>query len=199
MMKKIAIISVFAAFCATGCLMDEVCEEEAQSIRMGNIYIDMYEASRTNATVDTQGTGLTMACNYAHSIPWTSVTYEDARNACLDAGKRLCTKAEWLAACGSVYPYGSSHQTGTCNDASSNDGETIPTGNKAGCKSATGAFDMSGNAREWVEEGELMGGSFNSESDESRCTNSLKPSDAMYYSPSQGDGFRCCQDVMPIQ
>lgn len=193
-MKKILPFVLLIAFSASGCITDEVCEAEAESIVIGDVRVDKYEASRANATDETQGTGLTLACNYARSIPWTSVTFEDARNACLEAGKRLCTKEEWMAACGTAYPYGSSYQSGTCND-SGVAGETLATGSKTGCKSSKGIFDMSGNAREWVESGELMGGSFNSERDELRCTDSKKPSDPLTYVPTPGDGFRCCQDL----
>lgn len=42
-------------------------------------------------------------------------------NACVAAGKRLCTRTEWEAACRGVslwvYPYGNTRQPGVCNDA----------------------------------------------------------------------------------
>ena len=194
MKKFIPAILLMVSMMMTGCLFDEICENEAQTIKMGQIYIDRFEASRVNATAETQGTGVTQACNYAQSIPWTGITYEDARIACLDAGKRLCTKAEWMAACGAAYPYGSTHQAGTCNDLSSDEGSVLPTGSKSSCQTSTGIFDMSGNVREWVEEGVLMGGSYNSEKGDSKC-DSFLPVNANTYVPTPGDGFRCCQDV----
>lgn len=196
-MKKYPVILALLFMITTmisGCLFDEQCETEAQSIKIGQVYIDKYEASRVNATAETQGTGISLACNYAQTLPWTSVTYEDAKNACLDAGKRLCTKEEWMSACGTAYPYGSSHQAGTCNDSTSDEGSVLPAGSKSGCKSSAGVFDMSGNVREWVEEGLLMGGSYNSDKNDSKCSAFMQVNINSYV-PTPGDGFRCCQDV----
>jgi formylglycine-generating enzyme required for sulfatase activity len=43
-----------------------------------------------------------------------------AAAACAQAGKRLCTLTEWLAACqgpnGWTYPYGNSYMAGACNE-----------------------------------------------------------------------------------
>ena len=179
--------------------MDNVCESnEAPMVQLnspdGAFLIDAYEASRSNATASTEGNGVTLACNYRGTIPWGNVTYEDARNACMDAGKRLCTKAEWMAACGQVYPYGGSYADGKCTGPNAN--ESSATGAKSSCKTSSGIFDMSGNVREWVEGGTLMGGAYNSTTaDELKCGAAQSPQNYDTYSPNRGDGFRCCQDV----
>ncbi len=199
-MKKFFLASLFCClpFVLTSCLLDELCENEAQQIRItpasgSAFYIDKYEASRSNATNLSAGTGLTLACNTQNTVPWGNVTYEDARNACLDAGKRLCTKDEWRAACGSEYfPYGSAFDTDACATGLP---ESALTGAYPKCVSASGVFDMSGNLREWVEGGILMGGAFSSTTTEVRCSDARNPSDALSYTPTRGDGFRCCQDI----
>ena len=185
----------------SACGMTEECENEASQVRIhyagGDFNIDTFEASRTNATGSTQGNGVTMACNFVKSIPWSNVTYEDARNACLDARKRLCTKEEWMAACGqSAYPYGDTYKPGTCVDGDAV--EVGLTGGKPDCKSSSGIFDMSGNLREWVEGGILMGGGYSSASTEGTCDSAKAISDPLSYTPSAADGFRCCADVSAL-
>ena len=53
-------------------------------------------------------------------LPQTYLSALQAEDACGAAGKRLCTHAEWIAACeGSkalAYPYGEKRSAGTCND-----------------------------------------------------------------------------------
>ena len=156
-------------------------------------FIDAYEASRVNATDVVMGTGVTMACNVKSVIPWSNVSYQDARNACIEAGKRLCTKEEWMAACEKTYPYGSGYVAGTCNDG--NGLESLATGSFAGCRTSSGVYDMSGNVREWVEGGILMGGAYDSSAEGASCAAALSHvSDYYSYTPSFGDGFRCCSD-----
>lgn len=180
------------------CELEETCSDEAQMIRITDasgsaFYIDAYEASRVNAAESSMGTGLTMACSSKNVIPWSNVSYEDARNACLDAGKRLCSKSEWIAACEKTYPYGSGYIAGICNDSSGI--ESAASGSHDSCKTNSGIYDMSGNVREWVEGGILMGGAFDSSSDDVSCTSALSHvSDFYNYTPSSGDGFRCCSD-----
>ena len=211
-MKKLALSVLFLACTGLLACTDETCEQtESPMIKVttesGSFYIDAYEASRANATAETFGTAGTLACSYRGTFPWGNITYEDARIACLDAGKRLCTQEEWMAACGKTYPYGDSFVEKTCNDKSNIEEQNanlskygsgysaMTTGQKSNCKTPTGIYDMSGNLREWVQDGILMGGAFNSESDEVRCTSELKQTNYSSYVPNQGDGFRCCKDA----
>ncbi len=61
-----------------------------------------------------------MAVSEKGRVPQGYVSRDDAEEACLNAGKRLCTDDEWLRACRgkkpTTYPYGDDHQPGHCND-----------------------------------------------------------------------------------
>ena len=126
------------------------------------------------------GTRRVRAESLRGAVPQGYVSGTQAAAACAEAGARLCTDTEWLAACqgsmGLTYPYGSSRVTGTCNDHrdlhpaveyfgtsaswiySMLDNPCIsqlpmsvaPTGSFAGCVSEAGAFDMMGNLHEWT-------------------------------------------------
>ena len=187
-MKRFLTFALFSLVLLS-CEMDETCDySEADMVSVqsasGPFRIDAYEASRGNATADTQGTGVTLACNYRNAMPWSSISYEDARNACLDAGKRLCTKEEWQAACEGT-------QTG-CNLNGDLMAEAHASGASASCRSKVGAYDMVGNLREWVEGGFLMGGSYLDAT--ASCATSLQS--ANVYGPSTEEvGFRCCEDA----
>ncbi len=54
------------------------------------------------------------------AVPQAYISGDEADDACQEAGKRLCTSDEWLAAYqgpqGWTYPYGDSHAEGSCND-----------------------------------------------------------------------------------
>jgi hypothetical protein len=67
-----------------------------------NFYVFTYEASRPGATASSAGTADHRACSQAGVLPWTFVSYADAADACAASGARLCTGAEWGAACGGV-------------------------------------------------------------------------------------------------
>jgi len=55
------------------------------------------------------------------AAPQGYISGAEASQACAASGKRLCTSAEWLAACrgpaGLTWPYGNAHVDGACNDA----------------------------------------------------------------------------------
>jgi formylglycine-generating enzyme required for sulfatase activity len=149
--------------------------------------IDRYEASLVSAAdgtplspfYDPLPTGA-RAVSLAGAIPQAYVSQIEASDACQVAGKRLCTDAEWLRACGgpdaTTFPYGPTRQPGVCNDHrdvhpaveyfGSSDPSTFTmldhpcldqlpdtvdrSGASAGCVSAEGAFDLMGNLREWT-------------------------------------------------
>ena len=68
----------------------------------------------------TVGTRKVRAIPAKGMVPQGYISGLEAAQACANAGKRLCTSTEWLAACqgpGSLtYPYGKNHQPGACND-----------------------------------------------------------------------------------
>jgi sulfatase modifying factor 1 len=112
--------------------------------------------------------------------PQAYVSGRQAAAACAEAGKRLCTDAEWLRACrgpgATTYPYGPARQPGVCNDARAQHPaveyfgtsaawiwselgnaciDQLPdslalTGDHPGCVSVEGAFDLMGNLHEWT-------------------------------------------------
>jgi formylglycine-generating enzyme len=114
------------------------------------------------------------------AVPQGYVNETEAAAACAEAGKRMCTDAEWLRACqgpsGTTYPYGSTRQPGVCNDSRSVHpavelygtsatwiyshidspclnqlaGGLAHTGDHTGCVTAEGALDMMGNLHEWT-------------------------------------------------
>ncbi|MBM4373904.1 MAG: SUMF1/EgtB/PvdO family nonheme iron enzyme [Deltaproteobacteria bacterium] len=113
-------------------------------------------------------------------VPQGYIDQVRAEEACLAAGKRLCTDDEWLRACRGaskrVYPYGDALVLGRCNDHraqhpaveyfgttdswiySEIDHECLNqlpdslalAGSHPDCVTEDGAFDMMGNLHEWT-------------------------------------------------
>ncbi|MET0385482.1 MAG: MopE-related protein [Polyangiales bacterium] len=67
----------------------------------GGTDIYKFEASRPDATNLTSGAQSSRACSTINRLPWTNLTYDQARAACeaADPNGRLCTEAEWEEAC----------------------------------------------------------------------------------------------------
>jgi len=150
-----------------------------------------------------------------HRIPGTEVSWYAARDACVSAGLRLCTEAEWVTACqgaaaidddgdgqtaddlveGTTYPYGDYHDRERCWDGHQEDGfRPVYTGEMPGCVSADGIYDLTGNVEEWVgateAEAVLLGGAWDTSEDHARCyrrNDSFGPGYA-----NRRTGFRCC-------
>ena len=139
-------------------------------------------------------------------LPSNGLSFNDAASACRAAGFRLCTSAEWNAACGgddgTDYPYGAEYEQDRCNSAP--DGSDLrsrslaPSGSFPRCVSPLGIYDLSGNTVEWIDAAdntgslrELRGGSFASYPARAKCEyehNLFQPTDAAF----DGQGFRCC-------
>lgn len=156
----------------------------------GSFCIDRYEASLAVVNDDgslsswspyfNPGERRVRALSLADAVPQGYISGVQAAAACAEAGKRLCTDAEWRRACqgpsATTYPHGDAREPGTCNDARDVHpaieyfGRTddsiwsmlghpclnqLPdslalTGEHVGCVSAEGAFDMMGNLHEWT-------------------------------------------------
>ncbi len=124
-------------------------------------------------------------------LPQVNVSWFDANSLCGQNDKRLCSLEEWRAACGSTYPYGASFDPDRCNTADA-DGfprDIAEAGDFPQCRSPSGAFDMSGNVFEWVEEEQVVGGDYDSRADNASCNYAS----GMARTASRGNvGFRCC-------
>ena len=145
------------------------------------------------------------------ALPWTSVSFAGAQAACEAAGYRLCNAGEWQDACegasAASYPYGDAYDTDACNGADNDvsgsaglQNALVPTGSLSSCESPAGAFDMSGNAKEWTDDDEgevsgqplyvVRGGSYQSPELGLRCEVLLSQQIATTVLPTLG--FRCC-------
>jgi hypothetical protein len=134
-----------------------------------------------------------------NTMPRTSVSFAEAGHICSQRGERLCSEAEWERACrgkgAASYPYGQTFDPTRCN-TKGNSGEIAPTGTFASCKSASGAYDMSGNVGEWVASGAQKGGSAQHGAREARCSALVK---GAAVEGSVFVGFRCCADPGPFR
>lgn len=108
------------------------------------VCVDAYEASRGPGDVAVSAAGVR---------PWVGLNFDQATAACEAAGKRLCTGAEWTAACTGIpafpFPYGEQLDPKACNTTST----VALTGAYSGCEGGVpGLFDLSGNVAEWAAE-----------------------------------------------
>lgn len=115
-------------------------------------------------------------------VPQGYVSGAQARTACEAAGKRLCTAAEYRAACRGpddlLWPYGDARVPGACNEGRAKHpvielfGPGAPfdsvhmndpllnqlpdslakTGSHPQCRSPGGAYDLAGNLHEWIDD-----------------------------------------------
>lgn len=122
----------------------------------------------------------------AHSaegvFPQAYISRVESKQACSEAGKRLCSRAEWMRACkgsrGSRYPYGNEGKRGACNTGklhllhtffgakrggwsyeNFNDpklnqepGFLAKSGEYETCHSDEGVYDIVGNLHEWIND-----------------------------------------------
>ena len=144
---------------------------------------------------------------------WNEVN--EAELLCATAHKRICGKREWQHACGDKYPYGDTFDPTACNtdkkfrkvDEEKVDrydkkeleklDQSSPAGAYEKCRSPSGAYDMVGNAEEWVHCSEgtygwcLMGRYW--ADPKSSCTYVVTKHHPRWH--FYETGFRCCKDM----
>jgi formylglycine-generating enzyme required for sulfatase activity len=145
-------------------------------------------------------------------LPADAVSWKEAVAACEKAGKHLCSRAEWTAACKGAdgrrkYAYGSRYEPKRCNDRarSGKANQPAPTGSLSRCRTpeGSGVYDLSGNVWEWLAElghgaqsASLVGGGWTSDDNDENL--SCAPEDPVAQPLDQkvsGRGFRCCAEL----
>jgi formylglycine-generating enzyme required for sulfatase activity len=116
----------------------------AGAVRVGNVWVDRFEYP-----------------NVPGQLPRVDVSWEEARDLCQQRGQRLCTEAEWEAAClgpeSFAYGYGTEFEPGRCNtpqpdgEGWSRSGAAAPSGAYADCRTPDGIHDLVGNVWEWTD------------------------------------------------
>ncbi len=192
------------------------CQEQApagcqdEMIELDGYWIDKYEASRFDATECSAGSDNDSgACSRSGVLPWTNVSWLEAKAACERVGKRLCSLEEWQDACdglagdgGRPFPYGYEWNDSACNtwDSQVGIGGVLPTGSFLDCKTATGIFDLVGNVGEFIGSGFAcqrepcgveMGGSYHSGEASDWCH--AEPLEMRPDGRLSSSGFRCCR------
>ena len=161
--------------------------------------------------------------NQEGMLPAAVVTFEQAREACTEEGKRLCTEMEWTFACegpkGFAFSYGDEELSGACNvgrpaprlrhdalweakDVSAvfeQYDARVRSGALKGCAGPFGARDLLGNVAEWVRsdlpgfERALRGGSYSGTPSCQTVSQIKQPSFRELQT-----GFRCCRDPLRV-
>ena len=114
--------------------------------------------------------------NRRGEMPAVYVDWDEAKASCASAGKRLCSRVEWVFACEGEkrlpYAWGYTRQPSPCNvDRAVIDfdidalldpkarGEELdrlwqgdPIGSHPGCRSSWGVYDLNGNVDEWTDD-----------------------------------------------
>lgn len=187
----------------------------------GAFCMDLWEASRPDATETSPGVDGSMATSRPGVLPWyatdevAGMNLSIAEAACTAAGKRLCSGAEWKLSCqgmeGFTYPWGGDYDPAVCNGIDTYctcDGEdpyphcyetcgadfhVVPTGSFPACTSPWGAWDVSGNVWEIVASTD---GVDHYRGGAYNCRDSEQNQRCDYdatWNPS-AKGFRCCTD-----
>jgi len=136
------------------------------------------------------------------------VSWDEARQSCAKAGKRLCTEDQWEKACkgpgNARFPYGNDFDAYRCNteDGQGLDRALTEAGRFTQCRSSGYAVaDLSGNVAEWtasdfgdnLSSKTLKGGAYDQSGPAVRCSARMK---GLPTERKPTVGFRCCADVL---
>jgi formylglycine-generating enzyme required for sulfatase activity len=124
--------------------------------------IDRYEVSAGNncpnigpsnqiETRDNLNAGACRPVSAAGAVPWRFISQDQAAVACAQAGKRLPTGEEWFAAALGTPDAPGNWGPDDCNVDNNWAEQPGRAGSGKNCVSAVGAYDMVGNAWEWVQ------------------------------------------------
>ncbi|MFQ5735523.1 MAG: formylglycine-generating enzyme family protein [Thermodesulfobacteriota bacterium] len=126
-------------------------------------YIDRYEVTNERYKEFVDATGRPAPRHWIggrippgkRDHPVVYVTWYDADAFCRWEGKRLPTEVEWEKAArgtdGRTFPWGDKFDKDKGNTPQYGNGDTMPVGSFENGKSPYGAYDMAGNAFEWVD------------------------------------------------
>ncbi len=144
------------------------------------------------------------ACSLENVLPSRYITWLQARKACLNSNKRLCSMDEWIRACeGSqhyLFPYGNVFIEDACHTGMN---DPIETGQYNQCISQDGVYDQIGNLAEWSATTFIQGSSnYNylgcywvcTYSDHLKCNPDDPTQNRKSYTSWEFIGFRCCMD-----
>lgn len=185
-------------------------------------YLAFIAATGHKEPFNVYGTGSLFDVKGIETLPVVQVTWHDAADYCQWVGKRLPTEAEWEKAArgidGRQYPWGgaapSAHHVNFNRDWVEK-GTLLPVGSLPDGASPYDVHDMSGNAREWVQDWYakeyyqvapdrnpkgpetgllkvIRGGSWHSFESDIRTAARGKGGFAL---KTHGTGFRCARDV----
>lgn len=114
-----------------------------------SFWLDKYEV--TNGQYGSEGCA---DFSTGNNNPRNCVNWFDAKNYCESLGGRLPTEAEWEYAArgpdGLIYPWGNIFFKYKLVYGDNSDNHAAPAGSKSESYSWVGAYDMSGNVKEWV-------------------------------------------------
>jgi Sulfatase-modifying factor enzyme 1/Putative metal-binding motif len=140
-------------------------------VKVGNIWVYTYEASRPDASDIDPGVNDVRACSKAGVLPWTNISQTDAEAACAatptsvaNTKMRLCSETEWQTAClagqagtSPTWAFSAAptvYDDKVCNDANAGVNALWPTAfnnnQSSRCRTSTQIWDMTGNAAEWT-------------------------------------------------
>lgn len=112
--------------CTPGCAVETgTCPPDMVPIPVAEPFcMDIYEASRADATATGMGADVNKAVSQAGVIPWfvnpmTDRMFEQFQAACRTSGKRICEKEEFFTACSqdgsNLYVFGNTFDREICN------------------------------------------------------------------------------------